>query len=105
MIQRNIYSGGIIEVEKKRDEGFFLEEFHNDFGPVAIKTGDFRALFTFQEALNFSFPARGSEDFILVTGVDTNKRSVTGIIACCLYDEIIELREVQLSKPKSKRRN
>lgn len=105
MIQRNIYSGGIIEVEKKKDEGFFQEELNNDFGPVAIKTGDLRALFTFQEALKFSFPVRGKEDFILITGADTGKRSITGIIACCLYDEIIELQEVKLNKPKSKRRN
>jgi hypothetical protein len=106
MIQRNIYSGGIIEVEKV-EGGMFKEELENDFGPVAIKTGDFRALFTFQDALKFSFPSRGKEDFILVKGLDDNKRSITGIVACCLYDEVIALQEVVKGgvKPKPIRRN
>ena len=96
MIQRNIYSGGIIKVEKKRsEEALFQEELENDFGPVAIKTEDFRALFTFQDVLKFSFPKIGKEDFILVTSGEENKRSITGIIACCLYDEVIQLKEVQ----------
>lgn len=108
MVQRNIYSGGIIEVEKKQDsDALFKEELENDFGPVAIKTEDFRALFTFQDVLKFSFPSRGKEDFILVTSGEENKRSITGIIACCLYDEVIQLKEVQKhgrQEPKIRRR-
>lgn len=104
MIQRNIYSGGIIEVTKSDKGNMFKEELENDFGPVAIKTDDFRALFTFQEALQFSFPSRGNEDFILVKGTDKNKRDITGIIACCLYDEVIALQEVKIVKPKLMRR-
>jgi hypothetical protein len=101
MIQRNIYSGGIIEVEKV-NEGMFKEELENDFGPVAIKTDDFRALFTFQEVMKFAFPSRGKEDFILVKeGVPDGKRTFTGIIACCLYDEIIAIHEVQVGGIKS----
>lgn len=96
MIQRNIYSGGIIEVTKKEnDADMFKESLESDFGPVAIKTDDFRALFYFQDVLQFSFPARGKEDFILVKGTDKNKRDITGLIACCLYDEVIQLKEVQ----------
>jgi hypothetical protein len=96
MIQRNIYSGGIIEVEKSQNETeLFKEELEQDFGPVAMKTDDFKALFTFQDALKFYFPSRGKEDFILIKGMDENKRSIVGIIACCLYDEIIELQEVK----------
>jgi hypothetical protein len=105
MVQRNIYSGGIIEVEKM-NEGMFKEELENDFGPVAIKTDDFRALFTFQEVMKFAFPSRGKEDFILVKeGVSDGKRTFTGIIACCLYDEVIQLKEVQIkNKPTLIRR-
>jgi hypothetical protein len=99
VIQRNIYSGGIIEITKASKGGFFLEELKHSFGPVAIKTDDFRALFTFQNILKFSFPHRGKEDFILVKSGDENRRSITGIIACCLYDEIITIQES--NKPKT----
>jgi hypothetical protein len=93
MIQRNIYSGGVIEITKAND-GLFSEELENDFGPVAIKTGDFKSLFYFQDSLKFSFPHRGKEDFILVQSSDSSKRNFTAIVACCLYDEIIKIQEV-----------
>lgn len=93
MIQRNIYSGGIVEINKV-NKGFFKEEITSDFGPIAIKTGDFQALFTFQDNLKFSFPNTGTEDFIIVAGAEASKRNFTGIIACCLYDEIIKIKEV-----------
>ena len=102
MIQRNIYSGGIIEVTKSEGDNMFKESLESDFGPVAIKTDDFKALFYFQDVLQFSFPARGKEDFILVKGTDKNKRDITGIIACCLYDEIIQLKEVRNGGQKQK---
>jgi hypothetical protein len=56
--------------------------------------------------LRFSFPVRGKEDFILVKSGDTTRRSITGVVACCLYDEVIELQEVhrQSIKPKLSRR-
>lgn len=96
MIQRNIYSGGIIEVTKKEDDAMmFKEALESSFGPVAIKTDDFKALFYFQEVLQFSFPMTGKEDYILVKGTDKNKRDITGLIACCLYDEVIQLKEVK----------
>lgn len=94
MIQRNIYSGGIIEIQEK-PEGFFQKELKSSFGPVGIKTNDFVSLFTFQDTLKFSFPSSGKEDFIVVQSMDKNKRDMTGVIACCLYDEIINIKEVQ----------
>lgn len=97
IIQRNIYSGGITEI-KKTETPFAKEILDYDFGPVAIKTGDFKALFYFEDILKFYFPRRDKEDFILVKGLDENKRSVTAIIACCLYDEIIEIKEALQNK-------
>jgi hypothetical protein len=101
MIQRNIYSGGIIEIEKKSD-GFFKETLINDFGPVAIKTQDFQALFQFQNQLKFSFPTNGQEDLIVIRSVNNDKRDMAGIIACCLYDEIIKIKEVEHGGQKQK---
>jgi len=90
MIQRNIYSGGIIEVKKK---GGLMDDESTDYkiGPVAIKTGDFAALFAFTEIVNFSFPVEGAEDYILIKAMKSNV-PFDGVVACCLYDEIIEIK-------------
>jgi len=95
LIQRNIYSGGIIEVEEKEKGGFFDQSLKSDFGPVAMKTGDFQALFVFEDSLNFCFPTRGREDYIYVKSVNETKRNMKAIIACCLYDEIIKIKEAE----------
>jgi hypothetical protein len=92
MIQRNIYSGGIIEISEKSD-GIFVNTLSEDFGPVGIKTKDFSALFTFQDTLNFEFPSSDKEDYIIVKSIDKKKRDMTGIIACCLYDELIQIQQ------------
>lgn len=96
MIQRNIYSGGIIEIQKT-SKGMFAEVLKNDFGPVAIKTSDLRALFNFQSNIYFSFPLEQELNYILIRSVNSNDRAMSGVIACCLYDEIIRL---QTSKPE-----
>ena len=98
IIQRNIYSGGIIEIEKVKSP-LFHETLIADFGPIAIKTNDFKALFSIQPedekrsspTLRFFFPQiNESNDFIIVKPSTTEKkRSFTAIVACCLYDEII----------------
>jgi len=99
LTQRNIYSGGVIEVEKKSD-GFFKDELESDFGPIGIKTSDFQALFTFQNQLKFSFPGSMDENnFIVVKSIES-KRDMVGIIASCLYDEIIKIKEVKRSESK-----
>lgn len=102
MVQRNIYSGGIIEIEKVKAP-LFDETLIADFGPIAIKTNDFKALFSIQPydekhpipSLRFFFPQRdASNDFIIIKpSVSEKKRPFTAIVACCLYDEIIEIKE------------
>ena len=98
LIQRNIYSGGIIEIQKS-NKGIFKDKLAEDFGPVAMKTEDFRAMFQFLDVLNFEFPSRGKEDFILIQSADRNVRDMTGVVACCLYDEIIEIRDARQEQP------
>lgn len=93
MVQRNIYSGGIIEIEKNQT-GFFKDSLKHNFGPIAIRTGDFQALFTFQNNLRFLFPGSDkNEDYLVIKSGDENKRNMTAIVACCLYDEIIQIKE------------
>lgn len=97
MIQRNIYSGGIIEVTQK-GTGMFSNELKAGFGPIAIKTGDLQALFSFPDMgdLKFYFPVNGEGDFILIkNALKESKRNMTGVIACCLYDEIIQIKEAK----------
>lgn len=93
MIQRNIYSGGIIEIREKSD-GMFHNALRKSFGPVGIKTNDFVSLFSFQDTLKFEFPSKGKDDYIIIRSLDRHKRDMTAIIACCLYDEIIKIKEV-----------
>lgn len=102
IVQRNIYTGGLIEIQKDGG-GFFQETFKKGFGPVAMKTSDFQALFTFQDKLKFYFPEKDGS-VIVVRNVQETKRDMTGIVAGCLYDEVIALREATKSEePKMKR--
>jgi len=94
IVQRNIYSGALVEIQKS-GEGMFNDVVEKDFGPVAMKTGDFLSLYMFQDLLKFAFPSNGQEDFILLKSGNMNKRNMTGIVACCIYDEIIEIREAR----------
>ncbi len=110
LIQRNIYSGGIIKVQKTKAKegktvGVVSEKAENNVGPIALKTGDFHALFTFTDVLKFHFPIDGNGDFVFVENYDT-KFPFKGILACCLYDEVIKIKEVQpdISKKKLKRK-
>lgn len=94
MTQRNIYSGGVIEVTEAT-KGMFKNNLKKDFAPVGIKTKDFEALFSFQNSLKFEFPVGKKQDFVIVRSVDKNKRDMTGLIACCIYDEIIKVKQIK----------
>lgn len=91
ILQRNIYSGGIIEI-KPKNSGMFQNTLSYDFGPVALKTNDFKALFLFQDNLTFEFSPGKNGDFILVKNLNTNKRDMKGVLACCMYDELISVK-------------
>ena len=100
MIQRNIYSGAVIEVQQKGG-GYFDEGLDGDFGPIGIKTGDFQALFMFQDVLQFEFPYDEGDDYIVIRSIEKDKRDMVAVVACCLYDEIIQLRTVKKDIIKS----
>lgn len=96
MIQRNVYSGGVVEVMEANDS-LFQQTLSHDFGPVGIRTNDFKALFTFQDQLRFEFPAEENDDFIIVRSIQKDKRDMVGVIAACVYDEIVELKEARVN--------
>jgi hypothetical protein len=106
IVQRNIYSGGVITVTpaSKRLDKVELEE---SFGPVGIKTNDLASLFQFDDNLKFEFSGRDTQgSFIIIRSFDREKRDMLALVAGCLYDEIIKIREVQNGRqePKVRRR-
>lgn len=103
LIQRNIYSGGIIEIEEKNN-GLFHTRFESGFGPLGMKTGDFKALFNFQDTLDFHFPETEDGEYIIVESTDQTKRNMTCIVACCLYDEIIELQQIKKEETNGRKK-
>lgn len=92
LIQRNIYSGTILEVQESK--GFLSTALEKGIEPVAITTNNFSALFLFANSLKFTFLPNGQEGCIIVRSVDQQRRDMMGVIAPCLYDEIIELKKV-----------
>jgi len=83
--QRNVYTGSIVEVTPKL-EGLLSDLALPDaFGPVAVKTSDFTALFSFHDALQFH-PA---QDILMVT--EPSRGEFDAVLGLCQYDEIIRL--------------
>jgi len=100
LIQRNIYSGTVLEIQEK-NSGFFSQALEADIEPVAITTNNFSALFLFQDTLKFTFLTKGEEGCIIVQSMDAHKRDMRGVIAPCLYDEIIELKQATTVEGRS----
>lgn len=87
LLQRDIYSGARIEVERSMASGGSLmdgaeEDF--SFSPIGIRTVDFQALFTFVEAVDF-YPQPEGNNWMYF---EAAKGGMTGILGTCLYDEI-----------------
>lgn len=100
LVQRNIYSGSIIEVRRKKEEGLGnlveVDDITDEFGPVGIRTNDFAALFTFVDILNMNF---GEAGYCYVKSIDP-KLHMEGIIAKCIYDELGSVEKVEKERPK-----
>lgn len=98
IIQRDLYSGTIIELERKMvPDGFGLltpDDVLPDILPTAgVRTSDFMALFSFNDKINLFLP--NEPGYFLVEGVHNN---MLGIVAGCLYDEMGYLLNLQEEK-------
>lgn len=85
IIQRDIFSGTIIEIEKDKSGldllgGDNLEKFE----PMGLRTVDLDALFNYDRELTFSF-VPGGLNYFIVKGKTTG---LTGILSWCLYDNL-----------------
>lgn len=90
IVQRNIYNGSVLRLERKKGEGLgnllVDDEITDEFGPIGMRTNDFAALFAFIDSLKFGFPS-GEIDYCYIRTMDL-KMAMEGIIATCLYDEL-----------------
>ena len=84
IVQRNIYTGSIITILEKTGQGLVQMSPHlKDFIPIAVRTKDFLALFSFANIISFYF----DNQYIWVENKD-HKIPYAGIIGLCRYNEL-----------------
>lgn len=85
--QKNIYDGKVIDITRKKASGMGISEgdkITKSFGPLAIRTNDLIALFSFNDQLTFSFSS-SEKGYCRITG---RNFKMAGIIGLCRYDEL-----------------
>lgn len=89
LIQRDIYTGSRVEVQKnKASVGFSLQGYEGELKPIGVRTSDFKAFFTFTEKLQFYFQPEYNWIYI-----EDYSGKMKAILSTCLYDEIGYLAE------------
>jgi len=104
ILQRDIYVGSLIQLERKMEmEGLGLTEpedvLPDSLSPMGMRTGDFLALFNFNEKVDIYFPEE--LQYFIIEGLHNN---ISGVIAGCIYDDcgtIADLGEVMHGRKKS----
>jgi len=106
LIQRNIYSGSVIKVTRKKSEGLGdlvnVDSIADEFGPIGMRTNDFGALFTFADNVSMSFPS-GDCDYTYIRSVDP-KIQFEGIVALCIYDELGGVEVARKENPNGRKK-
>lgn len=89
LLQRDIYTGSRVEIEKSKS---LLESVDDKtaFGPIGIRTMDLVALYTFATNLTFYIQTGKQWSFF-----EDNTGRLSGILAACLYDELGDLGKVE----------
>ena len=84
LIQRDIFSGTVIEIEKEKSQGFgFVDQDDlQPFEPIGLRTVDLDALFQYDSELSFEFTGK---HYFKVKGKTT---PMIAILSQCLYDEL-----------------
>lgn len=86
VVQRNIFSGAVIKIQKRDGrKGLIDDDSIADFAPMAMRTNDFMALFTFLNEIDFYFSPKGG--FVYVRG-ESGKIKMDGIVSKCIYEEM-----------------
>ena len=88
ILQRDIFAGSVIKLEKKEFAGFKDEidpdEIAEDYGPVGMRTNDLFALFAFNDIVSLFFLPSTYGYFI----VEGKEYKMKAIVAKCLYDDL-----------------
>ena len=95
ILQRDIYAGTIIKLERKLfPEGLGIVEsgdtLPDALTPIGMRTNDFLSLFGFNDKIDIYFPE--GQRFFIVEGVHNQ---MSGIIAGCLYDDVGMIGDLQ----------
>ena len=88
-IQKDLFSTSSIEVDPVKTGGLNLFEDDvesTEFDPIAVRTNDFFALFTFCSRIKWYLNPKG---YFIVTG---NAFGLVGIVAGCIYDEVGKIK-------------
>ena len=88
-LQKDLFAGATIEVDSVNVKGFSLLEDEvelGEFEPIAIRTNDFFALFTFCGRIKFRL---SNEGYFIVEG---DSFGMKGIIAGCIYDDVGKIK-------------
>jgi hypothetical protein len=101
IIQRDIYSGSVSEL-RREDPSILKLDTHGDtiredFGPLAMRTNDLIAVFGFNDQIYLNFLPNSFGYFF----VEGPQRSMTGVVAGCLYDELGTINDLQENKEES----
>lgn len=100
VVQRNIFSGSIIEVRKRDAKGLLIERDRTeDFPTIALRTNDFSALFSFVDEIDFCFSNNG---YVYLKSV-AHKIRMDGAVSQCIYDEMGGYKNADRRKKQEKR--
>jgi hypothetical protein len=97
LLQRDIYSGSRVEVERNKSGSGLLDIDDEDFvfGPIGIRTVDFAALFVFSDSLTW-YVQEGKRWVYF----EDNTGRLSGILSTCLYDELGNIGPVEADDDK-----
>jgi hypothetical protein len=102
IVQRDIYSGTIISIQKKpKSDGLGIQEEDSLPGslvPLGMRTNDFLALFSFNDMMKIHFSDQLLGYFV-VEGIHNN---MLGVVAGCLYDDLGTIHEMEVPKDGGK---
>lgn len=100
IVQRDIYSGSKIEIQESK-KSLIANNIPFGFGPIAVRTTDLLALYSFQDVIYVRFQKKGQTDFIKVKSRESFV-PLEGIVGCCLYDEMFETKGLSDGREESK---
>ena len=95
ILQRDIYAGSLVQLERNLvPEGLGLMEpediLPDSLSPMGMRTGDFLALFNFNDKIDIYFTERF--EYFMIDGLHNNMQ---GIVAGCIYDSIGTIKDLQ----------